>query len=1677
MKKLKESKYEKEQYSVCHTGKSEWICNSCDNSLSKQKIPMQSQANNLRLCPKIEELENLCPIELMLISQIIPFMFIVSRAKGAQHGLKGQCVLVPTDLKKIQTILPRSCDDGYLISLALKRRLSDKSAVNKQHIRPAAINRALRKLIEINPFYKDVSIDDQWENVSEQSDPELWKLLTDENVAQEKNDDETDSDDNIEGNDHIKEKEMKMSSVPHPTVMHNIDGPNISAGDIVNIAPGENQIPVSCTSEPDWEGLSFVKNYSTGENHYNQERKVHITPSKYIHSRLKCCDDRFASNPQYIFQALDWIERNAVSSSIHFAERKQLQSDITIGQLMNQDNVRRMISDNQIYACFKNIRGTPQYFHNMLLDVLAKIRQFGVYTFFLTCSAAEFHWPEIIKVVARQYGETLTDEQVNNMDWSTKCKYLKRNPVTVARQIDYIFKQLWGKVILSGMHPIGQILNFDDRREFQNRGTEHFHAPIHVVGAPKIDENTDNEVTEFIDKYITCSLPDATAYPELNALVNKVQTHHHTTTCRKKKGVTCRFNAPWPPSEKTLIVRGNENIDKTKFSKCKKLVDKVLSNVIQINDLSNVTEAEVLELSDVSADEYYNALKYIQVKVSIIYKRKPSEVNTGPYNTVILSLLKSNMNIQFVTGVYAMLTYLTSYLCKPEHTMSELMKKAAKEAYDKDIRGKMRSIGDVFIKKREVSTHEAIKRVLSLPLRHSNIDVIYIPTGLKKNRTRMLKPQYVLEKMHHDDTNIYALNMLDKYENRPDELEKLCLADFACNYINKKVIDIQTESEDIRSYTIPVSGIVHVPHSPEVIVLKNKMGEMRKRNHPCVMRFHKISKIENSEEHYLRILQLYMPWRNESQLKGDNQSYEEKFKEVESDILCNLKKHEPYMDIDYEELSNYNMIESDEDEDNDEFSIVNPSLIDFDEEDNSNNLSNIPVRSTAIENLSLPNETFYEMCSQLNEKQHDLFNFIMRYAVRCRFAEHNNECDTEPFYIFLSGGGGVGKSFLVHVITEYLKRVLKYPNQMISQPSVLVTASTGKAATCVNGTTLHSAFHLPIKNAYNQFGYVKPSDKTLHEMRNKYKYLKVLLIDEISMTGRDTFKYLDLTLQYIMQNSLQFGGVSLMVIGDLLQLPPVKQPGIFMNVRKGTYEAFHESLWKKFELHELTEIVRQSSDPEFAKMLSRIREGKQNYDDLKEIKALVNTDTSNWPDQFVKLYLTNYLAGQENEQSIAKLDSEIFVIQAKDSRRDLKTNTYSVPRIPDNFNLSKTGNLPGKLNICEGARFMLTDNISIKDRLINGLIGTVKRLHFNPNNPLKGSIYIKFDDPTAGNALKDNRLRGELKECVPISAIVKTFPFKIGKSEVTVQRKQYPGILGHAITIHKSQGSTLDYMYGDLNCSTGKTSRLGKEYKVPVCQGQFYTMLSRGKSRNKIKLLNFEPEYIKVNEAALHEMERMREESVFSWKHPLMEMSGTKMCLFNIRSWNAHIEHFLTDKSYSKFCNLLCFTETHINNSACLNHIDKYIDGWSDIHKRTEHGLAFCYNTNKIKVIQEFHMNTTLEMLPVLIEIDNEYILLVLVYRTGHIGNFINDFIEQLNLLPKQHRTLIVGDFNIDQMLNENVEKWHILVNEFQLHQRSQYSTHSHGGILDLVFDNKSSELVSWIPSPYSDHFVLFFQI
>ena len=93
-----------------------------------------------------------------------------------------------------------------------------------------------------------------------------------------------------------------------------------------------------------------------------------------------------------------------------------------------------------------------------------------------------------------------------------------------------------------------------------------------------------------------------------------------------------------------------------------------------------------------------------------------------------------------------------------------------------------------------------------------------VPTGLKKNRTRMLKSLSILEKMHPDDTDVFASNIIGKYENRPNNLHSMCLADFASSYISKKADDLPIEPDEIKSYTVPVSSINDVKLNPNIYV-------------------------------------------------------------------------------------------------------------------------------------------------------------------------------------------------------------------------------------------------------------------------------------------------------------------------------------------------------------------------------------------------------------------------------------------------------------------------------------------------------------------------------------------------------------------------------------------------------------------------------------------------------------------------------------------------------------------------------------------------------------------------------------------------------------------------------------------------------------------------------------------
>ena len=156
---------------------------------------------------------------------------------------------------------------------------------------------------------------------------------------------------------------------------------------------------------------------------------------------------------------------------------------------------------------------------------------------------------------------------------------------------------------------------------------------------------------------------------------------------------------------------------------------------------------------------------------------------------------------------------------------------------------------------------------------------------------------------------------------------------------------------------------------------------------------------------------------------------------------------------------------------------------------------------------------------------------------------------------------------------------------------------------------------------------------------------------------------------------------------------------------------------------------------------------------------------------------------------------------------------------------------------------MITYNFDINDRIVNGSLGTVLGIRVSSTNLLNGEILVLFDDPKAGNSLKIKN--GPFKGAIRIKAEVKSFSLK-GKSNVVVSRKQYPLTAAHAITIHKSQGQTYQYVIADFDRAT----RTGRG-KKPINCGKIYTAISRREARKRSLIKMFDANTICVTKCVL----------------------------------------------------------------------------------------------------------------------------------------------------------------------------------------------------------------------------------
>eukprot|EP01130_Rhizamoeba_saxonica_P014843 TRINITY_DN6524_c0_g2_i1.p1 TRINITY_DN6524_c0_g2~~TRINITY_DN6524_c0_g2_i1.p1 ORF type:complete len:763 (+),score=154.25 TRINITY_DN6524_c0_g2_i1:33-2321(+) len=387
--------------------------------------------------------------------------------------------------------------------------------------------------------------------------------------------------------------------------------------------------------------------------------------------------------------------------------------------------------------------------------------------------------------------------------------------------------------------------------------------------------------------------------------------------------------------------------------------------------------------------------------------------------------------------------------------------------------------------------------------------------------------------------------------------------------------------------------------------------------------------------------------------------------------------------------------------------------------------------------------------------------------------------------IFFTGCAGTGKTTL-----------LQYIIKLLPPRTTFVTAATGIAAINIGGMTLHK-----FAGIYTGVGTRDELLERAMNGRSKYYWenAEVLIIDEISMIGKELFEDLNFIAKSIRSSSKPFGGIQLICCGDFFQLPPIS--------RGARMFCFESSAWKETIRRniELIEVHRQK-DSVFVQVLDSIRKGDLTQQVLLELNSRIGAQLDT--EVPTKLCSLNREVDTINESELDKLQTKGRMFRSKDNGSSPFVESLQHCQAPSEL----------KLKI--GAHVMLLANLDLKKGLANGARGVVVKF----DKSRKFYPYVKFGK---------------------ISTTIEPYkwPIKVQGREVA-SRKQVPLKLAWAMSIHKCQGQTLEYAEIDLS-------------NVFEC-GQAYVAFSRVTSLSGVSLTGFNPSSVRASQKVTEFYKKMK---------------------------------------------------------------------------------------------------------------------------------------------------------------------------------------------------------------------------
>ena len=375
--------------------------------------------------------------------------------------------------------------------------------------------------------------------------------------------------------------------------------------------------------------------------------------------------------------------------------------------------------------------------------------------------------------------------------------------------------------------------------------------------------------------------------------------------------------------------------------------------------------------------------------------------------------------------------------------------------------------------------------------------------------------------------------------------------------------------------------------------------------------------------------------------------------------------------------------------------------------------------------------------------------------------------------VFITGRAGTGKSTLLQYFRDNTKK------------EVAVLAPTGVSAVNVKGQTIHSFFGFKPDITPDMVRDVYPRERTL------YKKLDAIVIDEVSMVRADLMDCIDRFLRiYGKKKTMPFGGIQMIFIGDLYQLPPVvgsQDRELFRSIYKSPY--FFDSMvfGSDFEMEfiELQKVYRQRDD-RFLKILNSIRNKTVSDEEIEIINTRCIPEFHDEKGFYIHLTTTNDIAESINMKRLSELNEREYryqgFISGDFNRKDLPTGV--------------------EITLKRGAQVMLLNNDSY-GRWINGTIGRIKDIKRRKDEP--DIVYVELQS-------------GDVVEVMPYTWEMYEFHYdkksKTIISDVVGTFTQYPIKLAWAITIHKGQGMTFENVIIDIGRGT-------------FSHGQLYVALSR----------------------------------------------------------------------------------------------------------------------------------------------------------------------------------------------------------------------------------------------------------